>query len=128
MFGSCQSTTNNRMEMQAAIEALKALQKPSAITIKTDSRYLINGITKWIKGWKKRQWITQKREPVKNADLWRELDALCQIHEVKWTWVKGHSGNPGNERADELACRGRDHAALGHTVKNVEMPMIEDDV
>ena len=99
-------TTNQRMELQAAIEALKALKRPSAITIFTDSKYVLNGITDWIHGWKKRGWKNSKKEPVANRDLWEELDRLSQIHEVDWQWVKGHSGDEGNERADELARQG----------------------
>ena len=99
-------TTNQRMELQAAIEALKALKKPSAITIVTDSKYVLNGITDWIHGWKKKGWKNSKKEPVANRELWEALDALNQKHQVQWQWVKGHSGDEGNERADELARQG----------------------
>ncbi|MDX8380480.1 MAG: ribonuclease HI [Ghiorsea sp.] len=99
-------TTNQRMELQAAIEALKALKKPSEITIVTDSKYVLNGITEWIHGWKKKDWKNSKKEPVANKDLWEDLDKVNQIHQVNWQWVKGHSGDEGNERADELARAG----------------------
>lgn len=104
LHGGERDTTNNRMEMQAAIEALKALKKPGrSVILITDSVYLRDGITKWIHGWKKRNWKTADKKPVKNVDLWQELEALTQNHEIEWRWVKGHAGNPGNERADELA-------------------------
>ncbi len=96
-------TTNNRMELQAAIAALSALEKPSAITVITDSVYLKDGITKWIYGWKSRGWKTADKKPVKNLDLWEQIDALNQRHEVTWEWIKGHAGHEGNERADALA-------------------------
>ena len=99
-------TTNQRMELQAAIEALKALKRPSAITIFTDSKYVMLGMTDWIHGWKKRGWKNSKKEPVANRELWEELDSLSQVHDVDWQWVKGHSGDEGNEKADELARRG----------------------
>lgn len=99
-------TTNQRMELQAAIEALKALKRPSAITIFTDSKYVMLGMTDWIHGWKKRGWKNSKKEPVANRELWEELDRLSQVHDVDWQWVKGHSGDEGNEKADELARRG----------------------
>ena len=99
-------TTNQRMELQAAIEALKALKKPSEITLVTDSKYVLNGITDWIHGWKKKGWKNSKKEPVANRELWEELDRLNQVHQVDWQWVKGHSGDKGNEKADELARAG----------------------
>ena len=99
-------TTNQRMELQAAIEALKALKRPSAITIFTDSKYVMLGMTDWIHGWKKRGWKNSKKEPVANRELWEELDRLTQVHDVDWQWVKGHSGDEGNEKADKLARRG----------------------
>ncbi len=99
-------TTNQRMELQAAIEALKALKRPSAITIFTDSKYVMLGMTDWIHGWKKRGWKNSKKEPVANRELWEELDSLSQVHDVDWQWVKGHSGDEGNEKADELARQG----------------------
>jgi ribonuclease HI len=106
LCGGEKDTTNQRMELQAAIEALKALKKPSEITIVTDSKYVLNGITEWIHGWKKKGWKNSKKEPVANRELWEELDILNQLHQVEWQWVKGHSGDEGNERADELARAG----------------------
>jgi len=97
------ATTNNRMELRAAIEALRALKRPCAVELFTDSEYLRNGITAWIKGWKARGWITKEKKPVKNADLWRDLDAACARHQVKWNWLKGHAGHADNERCDVLA-------------------------
>lgn len=108
LFGGEADTTNNRMEMMAAISALEALKARSSVTLYTDSSYVMNGITNWIDGWKKRGWKTAARKPVKNEDLWRRLDAAVAAHEVDWRWVKGHSGVPGNERADQLANRGID--------------------
>ena len=99
-------TTNNRMELLAAINALEALEKPSTITVVTDSAYVKGGITEWISGWKRRGWQTSTRKPVKNEDLWRRLDAAQARHRVTWEWVKGHAGHPENERADELARAG----------------------
>ncbi|SDE14465.1 ribonuclease HI [Paracoccus isoporae] len=99
-------TTNNRMELIAAIEALEALRRPSAITITTDSAYVKNGVTGWIHGWKKNGWKTAARKPVKNDDLWQRLDAAQSRHQVRWEWIKGHAGHPENERADELARAG----------------------
>ena len=96
-------TTNNRMEIQAAIQALKALNQPCAVRLHTDSDYLRQGITSWIHGWRKRGWITATREPVKNRDLWQELDEHARIHRVEWQWVRGHSGNRWNELCDRLA-------------------------
>ncbi len=96
-------TTNNRMELLAAIEALNALDRTSAITIVTDSAYVKNGVTSWIHGWKKNGWKTSAKKPVKNADLWQALDDAQSRHQVTWEWVKGHAGHPENERADELA-------------------------
>ena len=99
-------TTNNRMEMLAAINALESLSRPSEITIITDSAYVKGGMTEWIHGWKRRGWKTATKKPVKNEDLWRRLDAATQRHTVRWEWVKGHAGHPENERADELARAG----------------------
>jgi len=99
-------STNQRMELQAAIEALKALKKPSKITIYSDSKYVIQGITEWISGWKKRAWKNSAKKDVANQDLWLQLDALNNLHNVTWQWVKGHAGHEGNERADELARQG----------------------
>ncbi len=103
-------TTNNRMEMMAAIEALSALKKPHVIDLHTDSQYLKNGITKWISGWKRRGWKKSNGEPVLNEDLWRRLDSVTSKHEIRWHWVKGHSGDRWNERADQLATEGRQRA------------------
>ena len=97
------ATTNNRMELRAAIEALRVLTQPCAVEIFTDSEYLRNGITSWIKGWKARGWITKDKKPVKNADLWRDLDLACAPHRVTWGWLKGHAGHADNERCDVLA-------------------------
>lgn len=106
-------TTNNRMEMLAAIEALRALKKSGRdVILITDSVYLRDGITKWIHGWKKRGWKTADKKPVKNVDLWQTLDELVQQHDIDWRWVKGHAGDPGNERADELAREGLAEARL----------------
>ncbi|MBE3639692.1 ribonuclease HI [Mangrovicoccus algicola] len=100
------NTTNNRMELLAAISALEALSRPSALTLVTDSAYVKNGITQWIEGWKRKGWKTASKAPVKNVDLWQRLDAARQRHDVTWTWVKGHAGHPENDRADELARAG----------------------
>jgi ribonuclease HI len=97
------ATTNNRMELRAAIEGLRALKQPCAVELFTDSEYLRNGITQWIKGWKARGWVTKDKKPVKNADLWRELDLACARHQVTWGWLKGHAGHADNERCDVLA-------------------------
>lgn len=99
-------TTNNRMELLAAINALETLEKPSQVTVITDSAYVKGGITEWIFGWKKRGWKTSTKKPVKNEDLWRRLDEATQRHSVVWEWVKGHAGHPENEKADELARAG----------------------
>jgi ribonuclease HI len=99
-------TTNNRMELTAVIRALEALKRPCRARVHTDSKYVQLGISEWIHQWKKRGWKTAAKAPVKNADLWRELDEVAQKHEVEWVWVKGHAGHEGNERADELANQG----------------------
>ena len=99
-------TTNNRMELTAAIEALGALKEACQVQLYTDSRYLRDGITTWLPNWRRRGWLTKARKPVKNQDLWIRLDDLVQRHQVDWRWVKGHTGDPGNERADALANRG----------------------
>ena len=96
-------TTNNRMELNAAIAALEALKRPCVVDLHTDSQYLRDGITKWIKTWKRNGWRTSEKKPVKNADLWQKLDALCSRHQVRWHWLRGHVGHPLNERADALA-------------------------
>ena len=105
-FGGEQNTTNNRMEMTAAIEALTQLTRPCEVVLTTDSQYLRQGITQWIINWKKRGWKTASKQAVKNVDLWKQLDTLVQQHKVTWNWVKGHSGHIENERADELANKG----------------------
>ena len=99
-------TTNNRMELMAAISALEALTRPAAVTITTDSAYVKNGVTTWIHGWKRNGWKTADRKPVKNEDLWRRLDEAAARHQVTWAWIKGHAGHAENERADELARAG----------------------
>ena len=110
LYGGAPDTTNNRMELQAAIEALNALKKPSKVTLNTDSTYVKDGLTKWIHGWKKNGWKTAAKKPVKNKALWQALDEACARHEIKWVWVKGHAGDEGNEKADELARRGAEEA------------------
>ena len=106
LFGGAPQTTNNRMELTAAMEALSALKRPCAVEIHTDSEYLRNGITQWIHAWKRNGWKTRERQPVKNADLWQALDQLIERHDVAWHWVRGHSGHAINERADALARKG----------------------
>jgi ribonuclease HI len=106
LFGGAPDTTNNRMELTAAIEALKVLKGERAVELHTDSEYLRNGITKWIHGWKRNGWKTSDRKPVKNSDLWQELERLADSHHVDWRWVRGHSGHDLNERADALARQG----------------------
>jgi ribonuclease HI len=104
--GEAAPTTNNRMELMAAIQALESLTRGSTVRLHTDSSYLRNGITSWLPGWKRNGWRTASKQPVKNEDLWRRLDAAAARHDVQWLWVKGHAGNPGNERADALANQG----------------------
>jgi ribonuclease HI len=106
LFGFDPATTNNRMEMTAVIEALRSLKRSVPVRIHTDSQYVQKGMTEWIHGWKRRGWKTAGKEPVKNEDLWRTLDALAAKHEIEWFWVRGHAGHAENERADELARRG----------------------
>lgn len=106
LSGGAQETTNNQMELLAAITALETLQTASEITIVTDSSYVKDGITKWIHGWKARGWKTAAKKPVKNEELWKRLEAATERHNVTWEWVKGHAGHPENERADELARQG----------------------
>jgi ribonuclease HI len=110
MYGGEADTTNNRMELMAAIESLNALKKPSLVTLHTDSTYVKDGLTKWIHGWKRNGWKTASKKPVKNKDLWQALEAACARHEIKWVWVKGHAGDAGNEKADELARQGAEEA------------------
>lgn len=106
IFGGEKDTTNNRMELTAVIKALETLTRPVKVRLFTDSKYVMQGITTWIHGWKKNGWKTSAKEPVKNVDLWRALDAAVQRHDVEWNWVKGHAGHDGNERADALANKG----------------------
>jgi ribonuclease HI len=106
LFGGEPATTNNRMELTAVIRALESLKRDCDVLLYTDSQYVKNGIESWIHGWKKNGWKTSDRKPVKNADLWRELDTLVASHRVKWHWVRGHNDHAGNERADALANRG----------------------
>mgnify|MGYP001945669622 CR=1 FL=1 len=111
LYGGEGETTNNRMELMGAIVALESLTRPVPVVLHTDSTYVRNGITRWVHGWKRNGWLTSSKEPVKNADLWRRLDEAAGRLEVDWRWVKGHAGDEGNERADALACQGRDEAA-----------------
>jgi ribonuclease HI len=106
LFGGERSTTNNRMELTAVIEALSTLNRPCRVLLHTDSQYVQKGITEWIRGWKARGWKTASKEPVKNVDLWKKLDEVVRDHDIEWIWVKGHAGHAGNERADALANRG----------------------
>lgn len=106
LFGGDLSTTNNRMELLAVIEALRAVKRPVPVVVHTDSQYVHRGVTEWLQNWKARGWKTADRKPVKNEDLWRTLDALVPLHQVTWRWVRGHAGHPENERADALANRG----------------------
>jgi len=113
LVGSAPDTTNNRMEMTAVIEALNALIEPCAITLHTDSRYVIDGMTKWIDGWQKKGWINASKQPVRNADLWHEMIAAAARHKIHWEWVRGHNGHPENERVDKLASDAAIVAARG---------------
>ena len=109
LHGGEPGTTNNRMELTAAIQALESLKEPCQILLHTDSTYVMKGLTEWLPGWKRRGWRTADNKPVKNQDLWERLDTACKLHQVDWRWVKGHAGDPGNELADELAnlgCQG----------------------
>lgn len=106
MHGGEKLTTNNRMEICAVIFALRALKQRSTVELWTDSQYVQKGVTEWLDGWKKRGWKTAGKDPVKNADLWQELDALLPNHDISWHWVRGHNGHPGNELADQLANKG----------------------
>jgi len=106
LFGGENPTTNQRMELTAAIKALQALKRPSDVVLYTDSTYVLKGITEWIHGWKRNGWVNSAKKPVANADLWRELDEARAPHEIEWKWVKGHAGDEGNERADALANQG----------------------
>jgi ribonuclease HI len=108
LHGGEAETTNNRMELTAAIEALNSVRERAAIVIYTDSKYVMDGINEWLPNWKRRGWKTAARKPVKNQDLWQALDAATERHDIRWVWVKGHAGDPGNEMADQLANRGID--------------------
>jgi ribonuclease HI len=110
LCGGDTRTTNNRMELTAAISALEALKRPCKVQLHTDSKYLRDGVTQWLKGWKRNGWRTADKSPVKNEDLWRRLDEAIARHEIDWRWVRGHAGNAMNERADKLADRGREMA------------------
>ncbi|MDM8548179.1 ribonuclease HI [Candidatus Venteria ishoeyi] len=111
IYGGERDTTNNRMELMAAIQALELLKRPCMVRLTTDSQYVRQGITQWIHNWRKRGWKTTNKQAVKNADLWKRLDAAAQKHQVEWLWVKGHSGHTENEIADTLAGRGIDELA-----------------
>jgi len=113
LWGGERETTNNRMELTAAIRSLAALKRPVAARVHTDSQYVLKGISEWIHGWKRNGWKTADKKPVKNADLWQELDSLARQHRLEWIWVKGHAGHPENERADALANRGIDELPKG---------------
>ncbi|BBA70566.1 ribonuclease HI [Geobacter sulfurreducens] len=108
LSGADGDTTNNRMELTAAIKALEALSRPCAVTITTDSQYLVKGMTEWLSGWVRRGWVNSKKEPVLNRDLWEQLRELTGKHQVRWVWVRGHNGHPENERCDALARRAID--------------------
>ncbi len=103
LSGGDPHTTNNRMELTAAIEALNTLTRPCTVKLSTDSKYVMDGLTKWVDGWKRNGWLTASKKPVKNAELWHALIAATERHEIEWVWVKGHAGHPDNERADTLA-------------------------
>ncbi len=113
LFGGAEDTTNNRMELLAVIRALQALNKPVGVSITTDSQYVKKGITEWITNWKRNGWKTAARKPVKNSDLWMQLDELVKQYSIEWKWVKGHSGHAENELADELANRGVEQVVGG---------------
>jgi ribonuclease HI len=116
--GEATPTTNNRMELTAAIKALEGLTRKSMVRLHTDSSYVRNGVTSWLAGWKRNGWKTASKQPVKNEDLWRRLDTAAGKHDVQWLWVKGHAGNPGNERADALANRGMTEALAAARAKH----------
>ena len=116
LYGGEKNTTNNRMELMAAIEALEHLREPAAVVLYTDSIYLRDGITKWINNWKLNNWKTASKKPVKNSELWQRLDKASIPHEIDWKWIKGHAGHPENERADALARQGLEHNLVGKTI------------
>ncbi len=111
LSGGEKDTTNNRMEMMAVIAGLEALTRPCNITITTDSQYVMKGMTEWLAGWKAKNWRTANKKPVKNADLWKRMEAAAEQHQLKWEWVRGHQGHPENERADDLAVAAREAIA-----------------
>ncbi|RKZ98216.1 MAG: ribonuclease HI [Gammaproteobacteria bacterium] len=111
LSGGERDSTNNRMEMMAVIVALESLTRPCSVKITTDSQYVMKGMMEWLPGWKKRNWKTAGRKPVKNVDLWKRMEQAAQAHELEWEWVRGHQGHPENERADQLAVAARDEAA-----------------
>ncbi|ADG74090.1 ribonuclease H [Cellulomonas flavigena DSM 20109] len=113
LWGGEAATTNNRMELSAVIEGLRALKRPCRVTLHVDSTYVMNGLQKWLPNWKRNGWRTGDKKPVKNQELWQALDTEVQRHHVTWVWVKGHAGDPGNERADALANRGVDDVRAG---------------
>ncbi len=119
MHGGEPLTTNNRMEMMAAISALETLREACEITLFTDSKYVMQGLTEWLPGWKARGWKTASKQPVKNQDLWERLDAAVQRHKIDWRWVKGHAGDPGNEMADQLANQGIEQMQAARAAENV---------
>ncbi|MFA7623831.1 MAG: ribonuclease HI [Pusillimonas sp.] len=119
LFGGEPDTTNNRMEIMAVIQALDALKRPCQVVIHTDSQYVQKGMTEWLENWKRRGWRTADKKPVKNADLWQALDALVHKHDVSWRWVRGHSGDPGNEKADALANQGVEAARAAAARNNM---------
>lgn len=120
LYGGEAETTNNRMELMAVIQALRALKRRCDVVVHTDSQYVLKGMSEWITNWKRRGWLTADKKPVKNADLWRELDALGEQHTLTWQWVRGHTGDPGNERADELANMGVDLARAERRNKSLQ--------
>jgi ribonuclease HI len=120
LFGGAALTTNNRMELTAVIEALAALKRPCRVALFTDSQYVRQGITEWIHNWKRRGWMTTDKKPVKNADLWRALDEQVVRHDVNWQWIKGHSGDEGNDRADALANAGAAASAAAGPAERIE--------
>ena len=125
LSGGVPATTNNRMELSAAIAALNALKEPCEVEFHTDSQYVKNGVTKWMANWKRNSWRTQARQPVKNADLWRELSAAVAGHKIKWHWVKGHAGDAGNERCDVLANEAIAHVKKSHTKEQLKTLLVE---
>jgi len=118
IYGGEVDTTNNRMELMAVIEALKALKRPCEVVVHTDSQYVQKGMSEWLANWKRRGWLTADKKPVKNADLWQELDALVARHVLQWRWVRGHAGDAGNERADQLANLGVEQARMHRSAQS----------